>query len=141
MVTVEQAAGLALACAILIAVPGPSVLFIVGRALSYGRPAALAGVAGNAAGVYLAAVCVAAGLGPLLERSEVLFQAIEWAGATYLVWLGIQAMRDARHPAGGTTAAAEPVGLWRGVRTGMLVGVSRSPRRLQRSAAPEPCAR
>ncbi|BBH69879.1 lysine transporter LysE [Actinoplanes sp. OR16] len=122
MVTLEQAAGLALACAVLIAVPGPAVLFIVGRALSYGRPAALAGVAGNAAGVYLAAVAVAVGLGPLLERSALLFEVIKWAGAAYLIWLGIQAMRDARHPAAGTTVVAEPVRLWRGVRTGILVG-------------------
>ncbi|MQA61800.1 MAG: hypothetical protein GEU86_09960 [Actinophytocola sp.] len=76
VVSPEQVFALALACVLLIAVPGPSVLFVIGRALSYGRATALASVAGNTAGTYLAAVCVAWGIGPLLERSALLFDVI-----------------------------------------------------------------
>lgn len=130
MVSFEQVAGLVLACTVLIALPGPSVLFIVGRALSYGRSAALASVAGNAVGCYLAAACVAAGLGPLLARSEVLFHLIKWVGALYLIWLGVQSLRHSRTPAAArpsaenATPAAHTQRPWRSVRTGILVGVT-----------------
>ena len=123
MVAPEQLIGLAAACALLIAAPGPSVMFVVGRALSYGRRTALASVVGNCTGCYLAAVCIALGLGPLLERSDVLFRVMRWAGAAYLVWLGVQALRHARPVAVGAGAGAveRP---WRSVRTGIVVGVT-----------------
>ena len=79
MFTLTQAFALALASIILIAVPGPSVMFVVGRALSYGRRNALASVAGNAIGCYLVGVVIALGLGPLLERSDMLWSSpTEW---------------------------------------------------------------
>lgn len=124
VVSLHQVIALALACALLIAVPGPSVLFVIGRALSHGRRTALASVLGNTVGSYLAAVCVAVGLGPLLQRSDVLLQVIKFAGAAYLVWLGVQALRHS-----GT--ASRTVGLappsqpgWRSVRTGVIVGIT-----------------
>lgn len=115
---------LALACVLLIAVPGPSVMFIVGRALAYGRRTALAGVLGNSIGCYAAALCVAAGLGPVLERSDVLFLGIRWAGAGYLLWLGVQALRHARPLPAGAAAPGTAESPWRSVRTGLLVGLS-----------------
>jgi hypothetical protein len=54
---------------VLIAVPGPSVLFTVSRAIALGRVAGLATVAGNTAGAFTQVVAVAFGLGPLVERS------------------------------------------------------------------------
>ncbi len=62
MLTAPQVLGYALASFILIVIPGPNVLFIVGRALAHGRRAALATVAGNAIGSFVVAVCVAAGI-------------------------------------------------------------------------------
>ncbi len=85
-----QIAALTLTSVVIIAIPGPSVLFVVGRALAHGRGTALASVAGNAAGCLLAALVVAMGLGPLLQRSDVLLAAVKLAGALYLVWLGVQ---------------------------------------------------
>ncbi len=115
---------MALACVVLIAVPGPSVMFVVGRAMSYGRANALASVIGNAVGCYLVGVTVALGLGPLLERSESLFQAIKWAGIAYLVWLGIQAIRHAR-PAQATVGTGPLVeSPWAAIRTGTIVGLT-----------------
>jgi threonine/homoserine/homoserine lactone efflux protein len=120
----SQFVGLALACALLIAIPGPSVVFVVGRALTYGRRTALASVAGNSAGSYAAAALVAVGLGPLLQRSELLLTSIKWAGAAYLVWLGVQALRHAAPLASPDGVASGLVPTWRSLRAGMLVGVS-----------------
>ncbi len=77
---------------VLVPIPGPSVLFVVGRAISHGRRAALLTVAGNAGGLYLQVVLVAAGLGAVVERSAAAFTAVKLAGAAYLAWLGVQAI-------------------------------------------------
>lgn len=125
MVSSSAVLRLALACILLLAVPGPSVVFIVGRALSYGRRVALASVAGNTLGCSVAAVCVAVGLGPVLQQSELVFQVIKLVGAAYLVWLGVQALRHSRDAAAMQAADAavfQPT--WRAVRAGALVGVS-----------------
>jgi threonine/homoserine/homoserine lactone efflux protein len=83
----------------IIIIPGPSVMFVVGRALSFGRRAALVTVAGNAVGFYVQVVLVALGLGALVERSVALFTAIKLVGAVYLVWLGVQAIIHRRRNA------------------------------------------
>jgi threonine/homoserine/homoserine lactone efflux protein len=64
-----QFAGFALAAFILIAIPGPGVLFVIGRALAHGRGTALASVAGQSAGTCVVAICVAFGIGAIVERS------------------------------------------------------------------------
>ncbi len=94
MVTVGQVLAFAVASFILIVIPGPSVLFVIGRALAHGRRTALATVVGNAAGVYVVAACVALGLGALVQRSALLFAVVKLAGAGYLVWLGVKAIRQ-----------------------------------------------
>jgi threonine/homoserine/homoserine lactone efflux protein len=76
----------------IIIIPGPSVMFVVGRALSLGRRAALVTVAGNALGFYVQVVLVAIGLGAVVESSVAVFTAIKLIGAAYLVWLGLQAI-------------------------------------------------
>jgi threonine/homoserine/homoserine lactone efflux protein len=76
----------------IIIIPGPSVMFVVGRALSLGRRAALVTVAGNAVGFYVQVVLVAFGLGAVVERSVAVFTAIKLIGAAYLVWIGVQAI-------------------------------------------------
>jgi LysE type translocator len=69
MVSSEHLLGFALASLVLIIIPGPGVLFVVGRALAHGRRTALATALGHAAGNYVVAAYVAVGLGALLERS------------------------------------------------------------------------
>ncbi|MFI9172801.1 LysE family translocator [Streptomyces lincolnensis] len=78
---------------LLIVVPGPSVLFVVGRALAQGRRAALTTVAGNTAGAYVLVLAVAFGVGSIVERSVLVFTALKLAGAAYLVYLGVRAWR------------------------------------------------
>lgn len=96
MVDPGSLAAFAVTAFLLIVVPGPSVLFVISRGVTLGRKAALLTVAGNAAGVMAMVVVVAAGLGAVLERSAVLFDAIRFAGAGYLVYLGVQAIRHRR---------------------------------------------
>ncbi|OLT55247.1 lysine transporter LysE [Corynebacterium sp. CNJ-954] len=126
MIPLEQAVGITLACVVLIAVPGPSVMFVVGRALSYGRTSAMGSVVGNAIGCYSVGALIALGLGPLLERSEILFQIIKWVGILYLVYLGIQAIRHAgpvttANDVDTDQAAKTP---WAAIRTGTIVGLT-----------------
>ncbi|MGA8681481.1 MAG: LysE family translocator, partial [Acidimicrobiales bacterium] len=81
---------------VIIVIPGPSVMFIVGRALAHGRRAALLTVIGNTLGEYVQVVVVAVGIGLLVERSILVFNVVKLAGAAYLVWLGVQVFRKRR---------------------------------------------
>jgi threonine/homoserine/homoserine lactone efflux protein len=123
VLTTTQVLGFALTALIVIAVPGPSVMFVVGRALAYGRRTALASVAGNVAGVQTVAMSVALGIGTLVQRSDAVFLAVKFGGAAYLVWLGVKAIRH-RHALGSAMeVAAAPRGGWRAAAEGFTVGV------------------
>jgi threonine/homoserine/homoserine lactone efflux protein len=119
-----QLLGFALASFVLIVVPGPGVLFVVGRALAHGRRTAIATAAGHAAGNYVVATCVAVGLGTLLQRSAQAFVAVKLAGAVYLIWLGVQAVRHRKSLADAISAATGPREGWRALRDGFAVGVT-----------------
>ena len=124
MVSGGQLAAFAAASFVLIVIPGPGVLFVIGRALAHGRGTALASVAGHSAGNCVVAVCVALGVGAIVERSATVFTAVRLAGAAYLVWLGIQAFRRRDSLARVLTEAAAPRGGARSVREGFVVGVT-----------------
>jgi threonine/homoserine/homoserine lactone efflux protein len=116
--------GFALASLVLIVIPGPGVLFVVGRALAHGRRTALATACGHAAGNYLVAACVAVGLGALLQRSDQAFVFVKAAGALYLIWLGIHAIRHRKSLAGVFTSVPEPQDARRALRDGAVVGIT-----------------
>lgn len=78
---------------LIIAIPGPSVLFTIGRALSEGRRAALLTVVGNGVGLAVQSVVIAVGLGALLSAAAWALTVMRVVGGLYLVWLGIQAFR------------------------------------------------
>jgi threonine/homoserine/homoserine lactone efflux protein len=124
MVSAGQLAAFAAASFVLIVIPGPSVLFAVGRALAYGRRTALATVAGNAMGLEVVAVCVALGSGTLVERSALVFTVVKLAGAGYLIWLGICALRQRRGLASALATAPAPRRHRAAVLEGFLVGVA-----------------
>ncbi len=124
MVSGGQLAAFAVASFVLIVIPGPGVLFVIGRALAHGRAVALASVAGHAAGNWVVAVCVALGVGTIVERSAAVFTAIRLVGAAYLIWLGIQAFRWRHALADVFTEAAAPRGGAQAVREGFVVGVT-----------------
>lgn len=105
---------------LLIVVPGPSVLFTVGRALTVGRRAALVTVLGNVTGVYMQVVAVAVGIGALLERSVEVFTVVKLIGAAYLIYLGVRAFvkRDQLT----LDASVAPRGVGRTMVDGFVVG-------------------
>ena len=109
---------------VLIAIPGPSVLFTVSRAISLGRVAGVATVAGNTVGAFTQVVAVAFGLGPLVERSVALFTVLKLAGAAYLVYLGVQAIRHRQSLAEALGAEVERKTAARLVIDGFTVGVT-----------------
>ena len=78
---------------IIILAPGPSVLFVIARAIAWGRKVAVVTVAGNVTGAFVLSSLVAFGLGPILQRSDLAFVAVQWGGGLYLVYLGIDAIR------------------------------------------------
>jgi threonine/homoserine/homoserine lactone efflux protein len=109
---------------VLIAVPGPSVLFAVGRALSRGRRSALSTVVGNALGVYVVAVLVAVGLGTVVARSDTVFEVIKFGGAAYLVYLGVTAIMH-RRALSSTLPRDQPEwSMLRSAREGFVVGLA-----------------
>ncbi|MFI6960827.1 LysE family translocator [Streptomyces sp. NPDC050149] len=94
MVPADRLLAFAAMSFLLIVIPGPSVLFVIGRALAQGRRAAMTTVAGNTTGAFLLVVAVALGVGSIVERSVLVFTVLKLAGAAYLVYLGVKAWRQ-----------------------------------------------
>jgi threonine/homoserine/homoserine lactone efflux protein len=104
---------------IVIVIPGPSVLFVVSRALAAGRRVAILSVLGNSVGEYAQVVAVAFGLGALAERSVAVFTVVKVIGGLYLIYLGIRTFRARRHLAGMLAGVGKP----RSDRASFLEGV------------------
>jgi len=81
------------ASAILLAIPGPTILLVISYALGHGRKVASATVAGVALGDFTAMTASMLGLGALLATSAAIFTVLKWVGAAYLIWLGIKLWR------------------------------------------------
>ena len=112
-----------IAAMIIILAPGPSVLFIIARAIAWGRATAVATVAGNVLGAFSLSVVVAVGLGPILQRSEIAFIAVQVLGGCYLVYLGITAIKHSQIHANDMTNQGDiRPSKWRSMREGFWVG-------------------
>ncbi len=109
---------------VLIAVPGPSVLFVVSRGVTLGRRAAVSTAVGNEAGLLVQVVLAAFGLGNVIERSLLVFSVLKFAGAVYLVYLGVQAWRRRKSLAVKDENAPEAGRPGRVLREGFVVGIS-----------------
>ncbi len=81
--------------AVLIVTPGPIVTLVIATGVSQGVRAALVTVAGTSIGNALLLAAIAFGLSFVLQNAAALFELMRWAGAVYLIWLGIQAWRHA----------------------------------------------
>jgi homoserine/homoserine lactone efflux protein len=88
---------------VLVIVPGPIVTLVITTGATRGTRAALMTVAGSTLGNAVLLACIALGLNWILKTSAEVFEVLRWIGATYLIWLGIQAWRHAGQ--GGETTA------------------------------------
>ena len=125
MPSVATLLAFAAASVVIIAIPGPSVLFTIGRALSSGRREALLTVVGNALGILTQICALAVGLGPLIAASATAYTVLEVVGAAYLVWLGVQAIRGRRALSEALRSGVPPpTPKLHAVRAGYVVGVT-----------------
>lgn len=85
------------ATTVLLLIPGPTILLVLSYAISQGRRVAVSTAAGVAVGDLVAMTASLAGLGAIVLASATLFTALKWAGAVYLVYLGIKMIVSARH--------------------------------------------
>jgi len=115
--------GFALAALVLVAIPGPSVLFVLGRSLALGRWGGLLSVVGNALGMVPQVAAVSLGVGIVVAQSAILFTVLKVAGAAYLIHLGIQAIRH-RGRATAMPGLPERPSAARLLREGFLVGAT-----------------
>jgi threonine/homoserine/homoserine lactone efflux protein len=126
-VSSSQFLAFVIASILFIQVPGPSLLFTIGRALTVGRRDTLLSVVGNAAGVFVQILALAVGLGALIAASVTAFTVLKLAGAAYVVFLGVQAIRhrsDAREAMHRLSGGTSPQSAWQSIRTGVVVGAT-----------------
>jgi len=124
LIDIERVLTLSLVALAIIAVPGPSVLFVVTRGMALGRRAALATVAGNEVGLIVQLTAVSVGLGTIVERSVVVYTVLKLAGAAYLIYLGVQAFRHRMALLAALGRTMGPVPTRRIFIDGFVVGVS-----------------
>lgn len=124
MLPATSAGAFALASLALILIPGPSVLFVIGRSLALGRKGGILSVLGNALGMLPAIALVSLGLGAIVAESIVVFTVIKFAGAAYLVYLGVQAIRHRGARSDDTTQMPVHPSAFRLLREGFFVGIS-----------------
>jgi threonine/homoserine/homoserine lactone efflux protein len=111
------------AAMVIILAPGPSVLFVIARAIAWGRKTAVFTVAGNVTGAFVLSTFVAFGLGPILQNSDLAYIAIQWGGGLYLVYLGIDAIRHrTTHAADMRNQGEVAPSVRRSMRDGFWVG-------------------
>jgi threonine/homoserine/homoserine lactone efflux protein len=109
--------------AILLAIPGPAVLYIVGRSIGQGRNAGLVSALGIGIGTLIHTAAAAVGLSALLVSSATAFSVVKYLGAAYLVYLGIQRLRSKESLAAASDSAAPRVTLARVFSQGIVVNV------------------
>jgi len=102
--------------------PGPDIAFILGQTAKGGRSAGFAAMFGIWTGAFGHVLMAAVGLSAILATSAAAFSVVKWAGAAYLIWLGIKALRSR---GGSFISEAGPGGRtgWRIYRQGILVSV------------------
>jgi threonine/homoserine/homoserine lactone efflux protein len=110
------------AALLLLVVPGPSVLYIVTRSIDQGRKAGLVSMLGIEAGALVHVAAAALGLSAILMTSAAAFSVVKYAGAAYLVFLGVRRLMTPEEPLRESDPAREPVRrlFWQGVLVNAL---------------------
>jgi threonine/homoserine/homoserine lactone efflux protein len=122
MVPTDHLLAFTAAALVLIVIPGPSVLFTIGRSLALGRIGGLLSVLGNALGLLPIIAAVAFGIGGIVAESVVLFTILKVVGALYLAYLGVQAIRHRKERA--AAAAEMPRSHGKQLGQGFVVGIT-----------------
>ena len=113
-------------CFLFAATPGPAVLLTAGQAIARGFGAGFAVILGTQLGNLVYFIISAAGLGAILIASETAFMIVKYAGAVYLIFLGLRAILNARKAAEPVKAERAPV--WRHPFTQGLVNQFANPK-------------
>lgn len=124
MFRADTLATFVVAAFVMVVIPGPTVLFTIGRAMALGRLGGFLSILGTAAGSIVLVVAVALGVGTIVAQSVVLFTIVKVLGAGYLVCLGIQAIRHRKDAARAMTGVQERRSGLRLLSEGFVVGVS-----------------
>ena len=109
---------------IMVVIPGPTVLFTIGRSIALGRFGGFLSIVGTAVGSIILVLAVALGVGTVIAQSVVLFTIVKVAGAGYLMFLGIQAIRHRKDAAAAVTGAVQRKSGWRLLFEGFVVGIT-----------------
>jgi threonine/homoserine/homoserine lactone efflux protein len=111
------------AALVLLSIPGPAVLYIVGRSIGQGRNAGYVSALGIGVGTLVHTAAAAVGLSALLVSSAAAFSVVKYLGAAYLVFLGIQRLRSKESLAAAADPAAPRATLARVFGQGIVVNV------------------
>ena len=111
------------AAVILLAIPGPAVLYIVGRSIGQGRNAGFVSALGIGVGTLVHTAAAAVGLSALLVSSATAFSIVKYLGAAYLVFLGVQRLRNKESLAAVAESAAPRASLARVFTQGIVVNI------------------
>jgi threonine/homoserine/homoserine lactone efflux protein len=103
-------------------IPGAGTIAILNSTARNGRAAGMAAVAGTLAGDFVFMVAAVAGLAALMQANPLLFEALQWFGAAYLCWLGLQLLRQRVGPAGPEPSARRSP--WAHFRQGFAVSLT-----------------
>jgi threonine/homoserine/homoserine lactone efflux protein len=114
-------AAFSIAAFLLVALPGPNMFYLLARSVSEGRRAAVVSALGTETGTLIHIAAAAAGLSALLASSATAFAFVKYAGAAYLVYLGIRRLLE-RTPPAAVVARGQPLArlLWRGAVVNVL---------------------
>ncbi|PRB17170.1 LysE family translocator [Microbacterium sp. MYb62] len=113
-----------IAAFVMVVIPGPTVLFTIGRAMALGRMGGFLSILGTAIGSIVLVVAVALGVGTVIAQSIVLFTIVKVLGAGYLIFLGIQAIRHRKDAARAMVSPQTSRSGWRLLTEGFVVGVT-----------------
>ena len=103
--------------------PGPDLMYVLSRTVTQGTKVGLASAAGVSAGAFVHVIAAAFGLSALLAASAAAFTVVKFAGAGYLLYLGIQALRSRGAMVAASERHAAAVTSWQAFRQGVLVDV------------------
>src|SRR6201988_4461366 len=109
------------AALVLLLVPGPAVLYIVARSAEQGRMAGFISDLGIHSATLVHVLAAALGLSALLASSALAFAVVKYAGAAYLIWIGLKKIFSRVEP--GEVKALKPVGYGRLYRDGFIVNL------------------